>query len=119
MVPRVKFDDVAKQLRQVVAFMQRQFGITKDGVGLSQPPPPPPQEYQQAQKDTADPPQQLDNVDQETQYYVTGMSSLGILSVDYCVYVRFCFLRDVSAPKKLLEGVHVMEQVVLLLFSGF
>ncbi|KAK9121651.1 hypothetical protein Syun_019268 [Stephania yunnanensis] len=42
MVPRLEFDSVAEQLRQVVAFMHRQFGMTIDGAGLSQPPPPPP-----------------------------------------------------------------------------
>ncbi|KAK9132811.1 hypothetical protein Scep_012339 [Stephania cephalantha] len=35
MVPRSEFDSVAKQLRQVVAFMQRQFGMTMVGAGLS------------------------------------------------------------------------------------
>ncbi|KAK9166221.1 hypothetical protein Scep_001412 [Stephania cephalantha] len=42
MVPRSEFDSVVEQLRQVVAFMQRQFGMTMDGAGLSQPQPPPP-----------------------------------------------------------------------------
>ncbi|KAK9157967.1 hypothetical protein Scep_004541 [Stephania cephalantha] len=37
MVPRSEFDSVAEQLRHVVAFMQRQFGMTMDGAGLSQP----------------------------------------------------------------------------------
>ncbi|KAK9089443.1 hypothetical protein Scep_028525 [Stephania cephalantha] len=67
MVPRLEFDSVAEQLQQVVAFMQRQFGMTMDGAGLSQPqppPPPPPHEQQQLlQTDPADPPQQQDNVD--------------------------------------------------------
>ncbi|KAK9125517.1 hypothetical protein Scep_014363 [Stephania cephalantha] len=44
MVPRSEFDSVVEQLRQVVAFMQRQFGMTMDGAGLSQPQPPPPHE---------------------------------------------------------------------------
>ncbi|KAK9157506.1 hypothetical protein Scep_004080 [Stephania cephalantha] len=35
MVPRSEFDSVAEQLRQVVAFMQRQFGMTMDGASLS------------------------------------------------------------------------------------
>ncbi|KAK9158862.1 hypothetical protein Scep_005436 [Stephania cephalantha] len=49
MVPRSEFDNVVERLRQVVAFMQRQFGMTMDGAGLSQPPPlPPPHEKQQA-----------------------------------------------------------------------
>ncbi|KAK9082221.1 hypothetical protein Syun_031313 [Stephania yunnanensis] len=53
MVPRSEFDRVAEQLRQVVAFMQRQFGMITDGAGLSQPqpqpptPPPPSHEEQQ------------------------------------------------------------------------
>ncbi|KAK9132296.1 hypothetical protein Scep_011824 [Stephania cephalantha] len=74
MVPRSEFDSVAKQLRQVVAFMQRQFGMTMDGAGLSQPhppPPPPPHEQHQAQTDPADPPQQQDNVDREMQDWLT------------------------------------------------
>ncbi|KAK9148201.1 hypothetical protein Scep_006958 [Stephania cephalantha] len=63
MVPRSKFDSVDEQLRQVVAFMQRQFGMTMDGAGLSQPPPPPPPPHEQLelQTDPADPPQQQDN----------------------------------------------------------
>ncbi|KAK9139805.1 hypothetical protein Scep_009486 [Stephania cephalantha] len=72
MVPRSEFDSVVDQLRQVVAFMQRQFGTTMDGAGLSQPqpppppPPPPPHEQQQPpQIDPADPPQQQDNVERE------------------------------------------------------
>ncbi|KAK9142993.1 hypothetical protein Syun_012393 [Stephania yunnanensis] len=61
MVPRSEFDSVAKQLRQVVAFMQRQFGMTMDEAGLSQPqpppPPPPPHDQQQPpQIDPTDPP---------------------------------------------------------------
>ncbi|KAK9160533.1 hypothetical protein Syun_006874 [Stephania yunnanensis] len=68
----VEFHSVAEQLRQVVAFMQRQFGMTIDGAGLSQPQPPPspplPHEQQQPpQVDPADPPQQQDNVDRDTQ----------------------------------------------------
>ncbi|KAK9099134.1 hypothetical protein Syun_026179 [Stephania yunnanensis] len=51
MVPRSEFDSVTEQLRQVVAFMHRQFGMTIDGAGLSQPhpqpqPPPAPHEQQ-------------------------------------------------------------------------
>ncbi|KAK9098069.1 hypothetical protein Syun_025114 [Stephania yunnanensis] len=72
MVPRSEFDGVAEQLRQVVAFMQRQFGMTMDGASLSQPqpqpppPPPPPHDLQQPpQIDPADPPQQQDNVERE------------------------------------------------------
>ncbi|KAK9160406.1 hypothetical protein Syun_006747 [Stephania yunnanensis] len=48
-VPRSEFDSVVEKLRHVVAFMQRQFGMTMDGAGLSQPqppPPPPPHEQQ-------------------------------------------------------------------------
>ncbi|KAK9099036.1 hypothetical protein Syun_026081 [Stephania yunnanensis] len=35
MVPRSEFDSVAEHLRQVVAFMQRKFGMTIDGACLS------------------------------------------------------------------------------------
>ncbi|KAK9083770.1 hypothetical protein Scep_030241 [Stephania cephalantha] len=51
MVPRSEFDSVAEQLRQVLAFMLRQFGMNMDGAGLSQPqpapPPPPPLPHEQ------------------------------------------------------------------------
>ncbi|KAK9170098.1 hypothetical protein Syun_002238 [Stephania yunnanensis] len=59
MVPCSEFDNVAEQLRQVVVLMQRQFGITIDEAGLSQPPPlpPPPHDQQKAQTNPADPPQ--------------------------------------------------------------
>ncbi|KAK9157155.1 hypothetical protein Scep_003729 [Stephania cephalantha] len=70
MVSRSEFDSFAEQLRQVVAFMQRQFGMTMDGAGLSQPQPPPPPPYEQQQPpqiDPADPQQQQDNVDREMQ----------------------------------------------------
>ncbi|KAK9157556.1 hypothetical protein Scep_004130 [Stephania cephalantha] len=71
MVPRSEFDSVSEQLRHVVAFMQRQFGMTMDGAGLSQPQPPqpplPPHEQPQPQTDPADPPQQQDNIDREMQ----------------------------------------------------
>ncbi|KAK9132123.1 hypothetical protein Scep_011651 [Stephania cephalantha] len=58
MVSRSEFDSVVEQLRHVMAFMQRHFGMTMDGAGIShpQPPPPPPHEQQQAQIDRADPP---------------------------------------------------------------
>ncbi|KAK9125240.1 hypothetical protein Scep_014086 [Stephania cephalantha] len=49
MVPRSEFDSVPEQLRQVVAFMQMQLGMTMDGAGLSQPPPPPPLPHEQQQ----------------------------------------------------------------------
>ncbi|KAK9089271.1 hypothetical protein Scep_028353 [Stephania cephalantha] len=75
MVPHSEFDNVVEQLRQVVAFMQRQFGMTMDGASLSQPPPP--HEHQQAQIDPADPPQQQDNVDREIQDWVMGDDQLG------------------------------------------
>ncbi|KAK9166658.1 hypothetical protein Scep_001849 [Stephania cephalantha] len=81
MVPRSEFDSVAEQLRQVVVFMQRQFGMTMDGAGLSQPqpppPPPPPLEQQQPQTDPADPPEQRDNVDREMQDWLTRDEQLG------------------------------------------
>ncbi|KAK9166818.1 hypothetical protein Scep_002009 [Stephania cephalantha] len=75
MVPHSEFDNVVEQLRQVVEFMQMQFGMTMDGADLSQPPPP--QEQQQAQTDPADPPQQHDNVDREMQDWLTGDEKLG------------------------------------------
>ncbi|KAK9100344.1 hypothetical protein Scep_023774 [Stephania cephalantha] len=42
MVPRAEFDIVADQLRKVMAFMHKQFGMTMDAASLSQPQPPPP-----------------------------------------------------------------------------
>ncbi|KAK9166451.1 hypothetical protein Scep_001642 [Stephania cephalantha] len=79
MVPRSEFDNVVEQLRLVVKFMQKQFGMTMDGAGLSQllPPLPPPHEQQQAHTYPVDPPQQHDNVDQEIQDWVTGDEQLG------------------------------------------
>ncbi|KAK9128233.1 hypothetical protein Syun_017030 [Stephania yunnanensis] len=78
MVSRSEFDNVAEQLRQVVAFMQRQFRMTMDGAGLSQPqPPPPPHEHQQPpQVDPADPLQQQDNVEREMQDWLTRNKQL-------------------------------------------
>ncbi|KAK9144303.1 hypothetical protein Sjap_004206 [Stephania japonica] len=35
MVPCLKFDNIAKQLRQVMTFMQSQFAMTMNGVGPS------------------------------------------------------------------------------------
>ncbi|KAK9087521.1 hypothetical protein Syun_029915 [Stephania yunnanensis] len=82
MVPRSEFDRFVEQLRQVVAFMQKQFAMTMGGAGLSQPrlppPPPPPHEQQHPpQIDLADPPQQLDNVDREMQDWLTRDEQLG------------------------------------------
>ncbi|KAK9132859.1 hypothetical protein Scep_012387 [Stephania cephalantha] len=81
MVPRSEFNSVAEQLRHVVAFMQRQFRMTMDGAGLSQPqppPPPPPHEHQQPpQVDPADPQQQHDNVEREMQDWLTRDEQLG------------------------------------------
>ncbi|KAK9169341.1 hypothetical protein Syun_001481 [Stephania yunnanensis] len=84
MVPRSEFDSVVEQLRHVVVFMQRQFGITIDEAGLSrlQPPPPPlppPHEQQQQppQIDPADLPQQQDNVHREMQAWLTRDEQLG------------------------------------------
>ncbi|KAK9121088.1 hypothetical protein Syun_018705 [Stephania yunnanensis] len=75
MVPCAEFDIVANQLRKVMAFMHQQFRMTMDGAGLSQPqppppplpPPPPPNHQQPPQIDSADPPQQGDNVEREAQ----------------------------------------------------
>ncbi|KAK9150040.1 hypothetical protein Syun_008349 [Stephania yunnanensis] len=77
MVPRSEFDSVVEQLRQVVEFMQRQFGMTMNRAGLSQPqPPPPPHEQQQPpQTNPTDPPQQQDNVDREMQDGLREMSN--------------------------------------------
>ncbi|KAK9151076.1 hypothetical protein Syun_009385 [Stephania yunnanensis] len=68
----------SEQLRHVVAFMQRQFEMTKDGAGLSQPPPPPPppphDQQQPPQIDPADPPQQQDNVEREIDGTIADLS---------------------------------------------
>ncbi|KAK9166487.1 hypothetical protein Scep_001678 [Stephania cephalantha] len=80
MVPRSEFDSVVEQLRLVVAFVQRQFAMTMDGAGLSQPqpqPPPPPHERQHPQIDPVNPPQQQDNVDREMQDWLMRYEQLG------------------------------------------
>ncbi|KAK9163486.1 hypothetical protein Syun_004388 [Stephania yunnanensis] len=77
-VPHSEFDSVAEQLQQVVVFMQRQFGMSMDGAGLSQLQPPPPHEHQQPpQVDLVDPPQQQDNVEREMQDWLTRDEQLG------------------------------------------
>ncbi|KAK9112045.1 hypothetical protein Scep_019564 [Stephania cephalantha] len=82
MVPRAEFDIVADQLQKVMAFMHQQFGMTMDGAGISQPqppPPPPPHDQQQPpQIDPADPPQQGDNVERETQEWLTRDEHLDV-----------------------------------------
>ncbi|KAK9089373.1 hypothetical protein Scep_028455 [Stephania cephalantha] len=102
MVPRSEFDSVVEQLRQVVAFMQRQFGMTMDGAGLSQqqppppPPPPPPPTHEQQQPpqiDPTDPPHQQDNVDREMQDWLTRDEQLG----------------DGAGPMVVFPGLEVME----------
>ncbi|KAK9126173.1 hypothetical protein Scep_015019 [Stephania cephalantha] len=83
MVPRAEFDIVAEQLRKVMAFMHQHLGMTMDGAGLSQPRPPPPppppphDQHQPPQIDPADPPQQGDNVERETQEWLTRDEQLG------------------------------------------
>ncbi|KAK9128161.1 hypothetical protein Syun_016958 [Stephania yunnanensis] len=75
-----KFDSVAEQLQQAVALMPRQFGMIIDGADISQPQPPPPphkQQHQPPQIDPADPPQQQDNVDRDTQDWLTRDEQLG------------------------------------------
>ncbi|KAK9157672.1 hypothetical protein Scep_004246 [Stephania cephalantha] len=67
-------------LRKVMAFMHQHLGMTMDGAGPSQPqpPPPPPHDQQQPpQIDPADPPQQGDNVERETQEWLTRDEQLG------------------------------------------
>ncbi|KAK9093093.1 hypothetical protein Syun_028004 [Stephania yunnanensis] len=80
MVPRAEFDIVADQLRKVMAFMHQQFGMTMDRAGLSRPhPPPPPHDHQQPpQIDPADPPQQGDNVERETQDMKKGYARFAV-----------------------------------------
>ncbi|KAK9152235.1 hypothetical protein Syun_010544 [Stephania yunnanensis] len=116
MVSRLGFDSVAKQLRQVVAFMQRQFEMTMDGAGLSQPqPPPPPPPHEQAaaaETDPADPPQQQDNVDREMQDWFTRYEQLGILRT-----IELVVLWILSTPKELLEGCRRWSSPVVV-FSG-
>ncbi|KAK9121095.1 hypothetical protein Syun_018712 [Stephania yunnanensis] len=85
MVPRAEFDIVADQLRKVMAFMHHQFRMTMDGAGLSQPQPPPPplppppypDQQQPPQIDSADPPQQGDNVEREAQKWRNYDEHLG------------------------------------------
>ncbi|KAK9088951.1 hypothetical protein Scep_028033 [Stephania cephalantha] len=84
MVPRAEFNVVAEQLRKVMEFMHQHLGMNMDGAGLSQqqppppPPPPPPHDQQQPpQIDPVDPPQQGDNVERETQDWLTRDGQLG------------------------------------------
>ncbi|KAK9123365.1 hypothetical protein Sjap_012967 [Stephania japonica] len=69
MVPCSDFNNIADQLRHVVAFMRSQFGMTMDRAGPSQPLPPPQEQQQQVQMDPADP-LQHDDVDRERQDWV-------------------------------------------------
>ncbi|KAK9125589.1 hypothetical protein Scep_014435 [Stephania cephalantha] len=69
-----------EQLRKVMEFMHQHLGMNMDGAGLSQqqPPPPPPHDQQQPpQIDPVDPPQQGDNVERETQEWLTRDEQLG------------------------------------------
>ncbi|KAK9099308.1 hypothetical protein Syun_026353 [Stephania yunnanensis] len=80
MVPRAEFNVVAEQSRKVMEFMHQHLGMNMDGAGLSQqpPPPPPPHDQQQLpQIDPVDPPQQGDNVERETQAWLTRDEQLG------------------------------------------
>ncbi|KAK9100022.1 hypothetical protein Scep_023452 [Stephania cephalantha] len=82
MVPRSEFDSVAEQLRHVVAFMQRQFGMTMDGAGLSQPQPPPPPPHEHQQPPQVDPPIHHNNrtmLSERCKIGLREMSSLVIL----------------------------------------
>ncbi|KAK9135663.1 hypothetical protein Syun_014993 [Stephania yunnanensis] len=78
MVPRAEFDIVVEQLRKVMAFMHQHLGMTMDGACISQPQPPPPHDqHQPPQIDPAGPPQQGDNVERETQEWLTRDEQLG------------------------------------------
>ncbi|KAK9089433.1 hypothetical protein Scep_028515 [Stephania cephalantha] len=81
-----EFDIVVEQLRKVMEFMHQDLGMNMDGErGLSRPrpppppPPPPPHDQQNnvPQIDPADPPQQGDNFERETQEWLTRDEQLG------------------------------------------
>ncbi|KAK9118426.1 hypothetical protein Scep_016519 [Stephania cephalantha] len=81
---RVRVQCRCEQLRKVMEFMHQHLGMNMDGAGLSQqqppppPPPPPPHDQQQLpQIDPVDPPQQGDNVERETQAWLTRDEQLG------------------------------------------
>ncbi|KAK9104941.1 hypothetical protein Scep_021785 [Stephania cephalantha] len=81
MVPRAEFNVVAEQLRKVMEFMHQHLGMNMDEAGLSQqqPPPPPPHDQQlPPQIDPVDPPQQGDNVERETQEWLTRDEQLDV-----------------------------------------
>ncbi|KAK9134995.1 hypothetical protein Syun_014325 [Stephania yunnanensis] len=88
MVPRAEFNVVAEQLRKVMEFMHQHLGMNMDGACLSQqqpPPPPPPLPHDQQrlpQIDPVDPPQQGDNVERETQAWLTRDEQLA----SFCVH---------------------------------
>ncbi|KAK9163163.1 hypothetical protein Syun_004065 [Stephania yunnanensis] len=86
MVPRAEFNVVAEQLQKVMEFMHQHLGMNMDGAGLSQqqqpPPPPPPSppphnQQRVPQIDPVDPPQQGDNVERETQAWLSRDEQLG------------------------------------------
>ncbi|KAK9167469.1 hypothetical protein Scep_002660 [Stephania cephalantha] len=102
MVPRAEFDIVADQLRKVfLILLTRSARVTMDGAGLSQPPPPPPpppphDQQQPPQIDPADPPQQGDNVELETQEWLTRDEQLDVTFA--CLrYARFAVEMFVKA----------------------
>ncbi|KAK9098639.1 hypothetical protein Syun_025684 [Stephania yunnanensis] len=100
MVSHSVFDTVVEQLRQVVVFMQRQFTMTMDGVGLSQPlplPPPLPYEQQQRRK-------QIPLICRSNKTMLIGRCKIGLREMGSLVILRY-----LVPPKELLEGVRAME----------
>ncbi|KAK9157916.1 hypothetical protein Scep_004490 [Stephania cephalantha] len=89
-----EFDIVASNYERLWRLCIKHLGMTMDGAGLSlpQPPPPPPppphDQHQPPQIDPADPPQQGDNVERETQEWLTRDEQLDVTFA--CLrYARF------------------------------
>ncbi|KAK9111429.1 hypothetical protein Scep_018948 [Stephania cephalantha] len=112
MVPRLEFDTVVEQLRQVVAFMQRQFGMTMDGAGLSQPqPPPPPHEQKQ-------PPQTNPVIHHNNRTMLIGRCKIGLREMSSLVILS----RDKLGNTKLRHGIETNQTrnscIPLLISNG-
>ncbi|KAK9157759.1 hypothetical protein Scep_004333 [Stephania cephalantha] len=82
MVPRAEFNVVAEQLRKVMEFMHQHLGMNMDGASLSQSNNHHHHHHHHDQRmppkiDPVDPPQQGDNVERETQEWLTRDEQLG------------------------------------------
>ncbi|KAK9152037.1 hypothetical protein Syun_010346 [Stephania yunnanensis] len=125
MVPRAEFNVVIEQLRKVMEFMHQHLGMNMDGAVLSQqqqpPPPPPPHDQQQLPRiDPVDPPQQGDNVERETQEWLTRDEQLGDTEVqDDSDVVQEIWRRRDKADKGLNGSLRRLSGICLLMKKLF